>query len=255
MSLTIQMLGTGFAFSKKYYNNNAIVQCNGFNLLVDCGFTAPRALHELNIKPHQIDGVFITHLHADHIGGLEEFAFQMMYTFNKKPVLFIPPSLRYALWENSLKGGLENISQKMDSLDHYFHVIEIPDGVRSEISPGFILETFPTKHIPGKPSYAILFNDHFFYSADTCFDRRLIESLFYQRQCNAIFHDCQLFKPETVHATLDDLLTLPEEIQKTIYLMHYGDNMDNYMGHIGHMTFVKQHELYTIPLEKSRIIS
>src|SRR3982074_1147612 len=120
MSLSIQMLGTGFAFSKKYYNNNALVQCNGFNLLVDCGFTAPRALHDLNIKPHQIDGVFITHLHADHIGGLEEFAFQMMYTYKKKPVLFIPKALRHGLWEYSLKGGLENPAENINSLEHYF---------------------------------------------------------------------------------------------------------------------------------------
>jgi ribonuclease BN (tRNA processing enzyme) len=253
MSLSIQMLGTGIAFSKKYYNNNALVQCNGYNLLVDCGFTAPRALHELNIKLHQIDGVFISHIHADHIGGLEEFAFQMMYIYKKKPSLFIPSTLRHTLWENSLKGGLENIEEKIDTLDHYFHVIEIPAGVPTEILPGFIMETIPTKHIPYKPSYGILFNHQFYYSSDSCFDRKQLETLFYQRNCTTIFHDCQLYKPEAVHATLDDLLTLPEEIQKIIYLMHYSDNMENYMGHTGHMTFVKQHEMYTIPLEMKPI--
>jgi hydroxyacylglutathione hydrolase len=253
MSLTIQMLGTGTAFSKKYFNTNALVQYNGYNLLVDCGFTAPLALHELNIKLYQIDGIFITHLHADHIGGLEEFAFQMMYTFNKKPVLFIPKTLRHTLWEHSLRGGLENPSEHINSLDDYFQVHEITEGIRTEIASGFTMETILTKHVPGKPSYAILFNDHFFYSGDTCFDPNLLNTLFYKRNCTVIFHDCQLFNPETVHATLDNLLTLPQEIQKIIYLMHYGDNMENYIEKIGHMSFVKKHRLYTFPLEEKSI--
>ncbi|MDF2960866.1 MAG: fold metallo-hydrolase, partial [Paenibacillus sp.] len=65
MSLQIQMIGTGSAFSKKFYNNNALAFCNGFTLLIDCGSTAPRALHELNIPLNRIDGLLITHIHSD----------------------------------------------------------------------------------------------------------------------------------------------------------------------------------------------
>jgi hypothetical protein len=126
--------------------------------------------------------------------------------------------------------------------------------VPTEITPGLILEIIPTKHIPHKPSYGILFNHHFYYSSDSCFDRKLLETLFSQRNCTTIFHDCQLYNPEAVHATLDDLLTLPEEIQKITYLMHYGDNMENFIGQTGYMNFVKQHELYTIPLEMKPVL-
>ncbi|UUZ95900.1 MBL fold metallo-hydrolase [Paenibacillus sp. P25] len=69
MSLHIQMIGTGSAFAKRYYNNNALVRTEGFTLLIDCGVTAPRALYELNVPLTDIDAVLITHIHADHVGG------------------------------------------------------------------------------------------------------------------------------------------------------------------------------------------
>lgn len=41
MSLQLQMLGTGSAFAKKYFNNNALLGDGSFTLLIDCGITAP----------------------------------------------------------------------------------------------------------------------------------------------------------------------------------------------------------------------
>jgi len=244
MGISIQMLGTGYAFSKKYYNTNALIQYGDYRLMIDCGYTATRSLHDLNIKLSQINAVFITHLHADHIGGLEEFAFQMMYVHHTKPVLIIPSVLKDPLWNYSLRGGLENITDNMTCLEDYFHIIEIADGVRTEIAPGFNLETIPTLHIPHKPSYSIYLNDCVYYSADSCFNRALLEQLYKQRGCKTILHDCQLFQPESVHATMGDLLTLPAEMQKITYLMHYGDNKDDFHGKSGQMTFLNQHEIY-----------
>jgi hydroxyacylglutathione hydrolase len=253
MEITIQMLGTGSAFGKKYNNNNALITCNGYKLLVDCGITAPRALFELDIQPNMINGIFITHLHADHVGGLEEVALQMMYIYKKKPTLLIPGPLRKTLWENTLKGGMESITDQLVSLENYFDIIQIEEGIPLEIHPGFTIETFYTKHILGKPSYALLLNDALFYSADTRFDPQLLNHVHAERNCSYILHDCQLYGPETVHATLPQLLTLPAEIQAKMFLMHYGDNMEDFMGRTGKMTFLKQHEIYRFPLKQDRI--
>jgi hypothetical protein len=43
----VQMIGTGSAFAKVFNNNNALLTVEGLSLLVDCGITAPKALHEL----------------------------------------------------------------------------------------------------------------------------------------------------------------------------------------------------------------
>lgn len=247
MELSLRMLGTGSAFAKKYYNTNAMITCNGYCLLLDCGHTAPKSLYDLNICLDAVDGIFITHLHEDHIGGLEEFAFRLMYEYKKKITLFVPEQLYPALWENSLKGNLENRGDRIDSLEHYFHVVLLKDRTRTEIHSGLTIETIDTLHIKGRPSYSVILNDKLFYSADVVYDRALLERV-YDRGCTTMLHDCQLRGNGLVHATLEELLTLPEHIQSIIYLMHYEDGMEQFVGHTGKMQFIRQHQEYRFAL-------
>jgi hydroxyacylglutathione hydrolase len=241
MDITVQMLGTGSAFATKYDNTNALITCNGYQLLGDCGMTAPRTLHKLGIPFDRIDGVFISHLHADHVGGLEEFAFQMYYVFKKRPVLWIPSVLRTPIWENTLKGGMDNPVESITSLDHYFDVRELETGIPQDIHPGFRIETLPTVHIPGKPSFGLYINDSIYYSADSIFNRERLEHLYTKRGLKHILHECQLKGSSPIHASLDELLTLPAELQQITRLMHYGDHKEEFDGRTGSMTFLEQH--------------
>lgn len=240
--LELRMLGTGSAFAKAFYNNNALLESNGAKLLVDCGHTAPRALQELGIRFNEIDAVLVTHIHADHIGGLEEFAFQNKFFFNRKPVLYISEDLIEYLWQHSLRGGLEQ--DDCTAIDDYFEVRPLKAGVPCEVIPGLRVELLLTPHIPGKNSYSILFNDRFFYTADMVFNPDLLAQLVNERGVSVIFHDCQLHSPGAVHADLASLLTLPDAMQERIYLMHYGDDQPEFVGKTGRMKFVEQHKVY-----------
>ena len=242
--MKLRMLGTGSAFAKAYYNNNALLETGGRTLMLDCGTTAPRALHELGIRFDAIDAILITHIHADHIGGLEEFAFQCKFIYRRKPVLYIANKLVEPLWEHSLRGGLEQ--ESCLTLDDYFDVRPLAEGMPVIPFPGIKVELLRTTHIPGKISYSVLVNDHFFYTADMVFDPQLLERLVNERGVSVIFHDCQLQAPGLVHADLVNLLTLPDELQKIIYLMHYGDDQPSYVGKTGKMQFVEQHRIYEI---------
>jgi ribonuclease BN (tRNA processing enzyme) len=244
VSLQIQMIGTGSAFSKSYYNNNALVRSNGFTLLIDCGFTAPRALFELNIPFPQIDAVFVSHIHADHIGGLEEMAFQLKYRYQHKLKLLVPETLIAPLWEHSLRGGLENIAEGITCLEDYFDVVPLSEG-KHELHPGLHMEMTQTEHIPHKSSYSVILNDTVFYSADAKFDYELLLQLSDQRGVLHILHDCVLGGSGAVHATLDELLTLPEHVQRKVLLMHYSDNMPEYIGRTGSMSFIEQFKPYS----------
>jgi ribonuclease BN (tRNA processing enzyme) len=238
------MLGTGSAFAKAFNNNNALITVDGRRLLLDCGITAPRALHELGYSFNDLHAVLITHIHADHIGGLEEFAFQMKFVYGRKPILYIAAPLVAPLWEHSLKGGLQQ--DDAETLHDFFEVRPLPAGVSRELLPGLSVELVPTRHIPNKPNYSMLFNGFFFYSGDTVFDADLLQSLVSERGVRVIFHDCQLHSPGVVHASLPQLLTLPDELQDRIYLMHYGDDQPEFIGRTGRMKFISQQKEYEV---------
>ncbi len=218
------MIGTGSAFSKRFGNTSALVEFpSGYNLLLDCGHTVPKRLHDLNISLQDIDGIFISHLHADHVGGLEEVALYNKFVLGgRKMDLIVPSSLSDSLWEDCLKAGLHTDG---DGLSDYFNAQE----VYTSTNVGSIeLKIFQTFHVKGMLSFAIGIGDDLFYSADTKFDINLIKMA--AESYDTIFHDCQMSakSPNNVHASIEEMMTLPDEIQLKTYLMHYGDNVDDF---------------------------
>ncbi|RJE90620.1 ribonuclease Z [Paenibacillus sp. 1011MAR3C5] len=241
--MQITMLGTGSAFAKRYYNNNALIEVGGYQLLLDCGITLPKALHEADLDFSDLDGVLISHIHADHVGGLEEYAFQMLFKHQRKPVLYIAEPLVEPLWDHTLRGGLTQ--GNLTKLSDFFDVRALKPDKSVELAPGLHVEPFQTKHIEGKASFSFRFNHRFFYTADMIFDAPLLERLV-QDGVEIIYHDCQLEPPGVVHATLDELLQLPEAIQQKVRLMHYGDAMEQHKARTGPMRFVEQRKTYEV---------
>jgi ribonuclease BN (tRNA processing enzyme) len=242
VSMRVTMAGTGSAFAKKYDNNNALIQSEGHTLLVDCGITLPKALYEMGHSFDELDAVLISHIHGDHVGGLEELAFQMMFKYSRKPVLYIEERLVAPLWEQTLRGGMTQ--GPLGSLDDFFDVRPLKEGVSYTLVPGLTVELIKTRHIPGKDSFSFLFNNKLFYTADMRFDAGLLTSLLAEERAETILHDCQFEAPGAVHACLDELLTLPPDIQEKVWLMHYGDAMEDYRGKTGKMRFVEQRVAY-----------
>jgi ribonuclease BN (tRNA processing enzyme) len=208
MSIQLQMSGTGSAFARRYLNNNALIQYNDYHLMIDMGATCTLGLSQMNYPLDLLNGILITHLHSDHIGGLEEIAFRFKYIYQKKLTLFVPDTLVDWLWDHSLKSGLYNEDHNCTALSDYFNVITFQEQIPLRICPGLVVESVRTQHIPNKLSYSLFIND-IFYSADMVFDRALIERAVYERNCRYVLHDCQLIGPGLVHTTLEELLTLP----------------------------------------------
>ena len=242
--LSLFFVGTGSAFAKTLYQNNLVIIKGDEHILIDCGAKCFPSLHSVGISPVDIKNIYITHSHADHIGGLEEAMMMGRYFVQRKPNLYITDQYADELWNESLKGGA-SYSEVKDGvglgIKDFMNVINPslrPELGREamEINLGTInLKMFRTKHIPDYAtswkdshlSYSVLIDDRIFFSSDTRYDKDLIVELEKDYDIEYYFHDTQLFTGG-VHSSLDELTGLPEEIKKKTILMHYADNYKDF---------------------------
>jgi len=73
-SIQVRFLGSGDAFgSGGRLQSCILVGHPGGRFLIDCGATAMVSLRRFGIDPNTLDGIFLTHFHGDHFGGLPFF--------------------------------------------------------------------------------------------------------------------------------------------------------------------------------------
>lgn len=92
----VQFLGSGDAFgSGGRLQSCILVSHPGGRFLIDCGATAMVSLKRHAIDPNSIDGIFLTHLHGDHFGGLPFFILDAQLVSRRTAPLLVagPPGL------------------------------------------------------------------------------------------------------------------------------------------------------------------
>lgn len=153
--MLMKVLGCGNAFSNKNFNQCMLLEeteeCGVRRMLLDCGYQTGAALHKAGIPLNTINDVYISHLHADHIGFLEGLGFQR-YDWANRPIsskeewkheYAAPVKLAYSkyapnlygnegllreLWEKSLRGGMACIQGLDATLDTFFYTMPIKAG-------------------------------------------------------------------------------------------------------------------------------
>jgi len=222
----IEWVGTGSGLNPVLGNTSFLVKGLDRILLVDCGFTVPSELIK-QAKLKEVTDILITHIHADHIGGLESFGFMNYFAFKKRdeerPNLYLATdSIAQALWEHSLRGGMEHAQTDENlllnaNLDTYFNV-HVGNQIKIPGLPN--LDFFPTLHVHKMENYGIKIGEQAWYSGDTVELPNTTARL--------IFQDCQFYETKSdVHVSYDKLKReLPAEVRSRTHLVHLGGGWD-----------------------------
>ena len=130
--MQLQFVGCGDAFgSGGRFNTCFHLLGRNINALIDCGASSLISMNKLAIDRNEIDVIFLSHFHEDHVGGLPFFMLEANYVLKRKRALTIvgPPSLksRYA-------GIMEAAFPGTKDLDLQFplHLRELEIGKRTE---------------------------------------------------------------------------------------------------------------------------
>jgi len=251
-------IGVGSAFSTTNYNACILLEIGTHKMLLDAGSDLKYMLRDANVKTADIDAVFISHLHNDHVGGLEYLGFMNYFVDKKKAKLFGDMNLLHNLWDHTLKGGMESLEAwqlpegiKVGALDVFFDAQPLMPNESFDVG-GVTFEPVQTTHITNgyyqAQSFGLVIKtkkNRIFWTADTQFAPSQIRSLC--QKVDLIIHDCETGKFKSqVHAHYDDLRTFDEKTRKKIALIHYGDNPQQKAEADGFYGFLKQGQVIEV---------
>lgn len=260
--MKLKFLGSGSAFTvgDENYHSNMVIEADSHKkLLIDCGSDARFSAFEQGFSPKDLSDVYISHLHADHMGGLEWLAFSSKYhpTGNYKHRLHLNHQLVSDLWNKALSASLNPSEDPSIDLSTYFDIDAITtDTFQWE---GITFHLFPTLHIMvgswRMPSYGLWFQAHAYtvlITTDAQFDLDGMQELY--QKCDIIFQDCETSACKSgVHAHYTELKLLSPAIKSKMWLYHYQPGPLPNAKEDGFRGFVKKGQCFDFSNEETLI--
>jgi ribonuclease Z len=160
--MRVTLLGTGTPIlNVNRFGMSTLVEAGGQKLLFDAGRGAAIRLHQANVAPGEIDAIFITHLHSDHIAGIPDI-------YATAPLLPPGRSAPLAIWGPMGIGDVARGVELMLGANNRIRLAEkevtseVTRIVSHDIPPeggvvfqnhGVIVTAFLVEHGEAKPAY------------------------------------------------------------------------------------------------------
>ncbi len=214
--IDLKFLGTGGATNIELGNNSAYIKRDRCLLLIDASESSTEKLVSLGVLNEKLDEVviFITHTHADHIGGLGTLIWYCNFELNIKPKIFSNSESH----ENTISSILTLLGVKNK---HYEFTNDnyLP-------TPNIHIEAIKTTHTPELECYSLRIKDdeeEIFYTGDTN-DIDLVKRMAKDKNISKIY--CEISTDNyPAHIYYEDLKDI-EEKEKFV-LMHF-NSMEAY---------------------------
>ena len=236
--MKLYVLGVGDTFSEKHVTHALLLEHDGFRLAIDCPDSYRRVLRQARdrVAPERsceaektldlvaIDDVLVTHIHGDHMNGLEGVGYFKHFAQKKPLSLHTIAPVKDGLWEGRLgapMGRLWNGSTFRElSFEDYFAWNEVTIERACRIGPFEVMARLTKHHVPTSALLVRCGTSSIGISSDTAFDPALIAWL---SQADLIVHETN---HGPAHTAYPDLLTLERSTRDRMHLIHYPDEHD-----------------------------
>ena len=193
--MQVTLLGTGLPFpNPKRRGPGYLIRCGETNCLVDCGSGAVHQLVEAGKMAHDIDHVFITHLHSDHFIDLGHFTICHWIYGDGRPWNLYGPEGIEVIFQNLLDAlrpdlELRNKIRKSPKPLPQVVVHELQQGEALEEN-GLTVSAFDVEHQPLDQPFGYRFatrDKTVIFSGDTCPSENLIR---HSQGADVLIHEC-----------------------------------------------------------------
>jgi ribonuclease BN (tRNA processing enzyme) len=226
----IVVLGVGDTFSERHHTSALLLVYDGFSLAIDCPDSYRSVLRAAAEKSGRalpvtaVDHVLITHVHGDHMNGLEGLAFLKHFAQGKRLGLATSPDVRANIWDERLKASMSALwdGQRFHekTFDDYFDHTPLSWTEPTQLGPFRIRTRRTIHHVPTTALLVEAAGRTFGYSSDTAFDPELIAFL---EPADLIVHETNHGPAHTPYASL---AVLPADLRARMRLIHYPDEFD-----------------------------
>jgi len=211
MKLTILGSGTSVPHPRRASPSHWLETGKG-SLLLDISADAAHRMAEERLDWPNLDAIWISHFHLDHMGGLITFLFGTKWapqtqSRTKQLLIFGPNGLRRIV-ETMINSNNYGLLEQPFAVE----IVEVGPGADFEILAGVTANTFSTPHTD--ESLALRLNDEdsklFVYTSDTGFSEDLIP---FAKGADLLLMECSFRrnKPVQKHLELADAMRLAQD--------------------------------------------
>lgn len=220
-------LGVGDAFARDHFSTSLALEHDGRWIIIDSPHPIRRMMRDsaAPIDVGDVDAVVLTHLHGDHVSGLEGLAFYNLFKRKRRTVLLCHPEVAAELWDGHLAVAMRDLMMPDGTrippltFEAYFDYRPITPETAVEIGPFTVRCHMAQHHIPTTAVRVDAGGRSMAYSADTRFDPVLIKWL---AEADLVVHETNV----APHSPYADLMTLPAELRARMRLVQYADSFD-----------------------------